>query len=142
MKVMVQMSLDLENPHERVAYDVLTAIPSHGQKEFLVSAILYYTKSPSYLVEVKMDEYLEQLKQLGKVFEGEAYQVLVDHMAALASTRKDLIRSVTDAVADRIADSLSGLDLSKVSKGPKVKKIGSVDVPQDLLDGMLGDFKA
>jgi hypothetical protein len=138
MKVLVQMSLDLDISAERVAYDLLSGTPQHAQKELMVSALLYYTKSPSYLVEVKMEDFLEKLEKLNRIFSDPSYNELVRKMDDIASIETKLIQEVSSAVTSKVEASLASFEFSGPKKKPRTTV--SLDCPEDLMNDLLGQF--
>jgi len=137
MKVLVKLALDTDDLHERAVYEILTNTRGDAQKDLLVSSVLYYTKSPSHLAELRMAEYIERIDQLNRIFTEPTYLALSAKIEELAAVKDDLVASVISTIDDH----LDGIDLSGVRAGHKSKKkSASVDVPVDVLDGMMDSF--
>ncbi len=137
MKVLVKLALDTDDLHERAVYEILTGTRGDAQKDLLVSSVLYYTKAPSHLAELRMAEYVERIDHLNKVFSEPTYLALAARIEELAAAKDDLVSSVISVIDDH----LDGIDLSGVRTSSKSKKKSqTVDVPADVLDGMMDSF--
>lgn len=138
MRLRLEMLLDSAQPYEKLVYDTIMAVPYNAQKDFIVSAILHYSKSPSFLVEVKMGEYLEEIKKLNAVFQDPRYTELLAASTAALDSQSALVGGIADAVTERVAKVLDGLDVS----GPRRKGPGAqrVETPEEVMSGMMKDF--
>ena len=138
MKLLLQIQFDSSVPHEKLVYDLITGQPPKAQKDFILSSILHYSKAPSYLAEVKMTEYLEQIKKLNAIFEEATYQSLVAQVESVAAMQDNLILSISDAIATRVQTALGDMDFSQVKR--KSKKDEKVAAPENVVSDMLGNF--
>lgn len=139
-RVTLQFSLELSSPHEKVVYDLLGSIPEAQRREFLISAALYYSRSPSYLTETKMSEMLKKMEELSFMFTDPAYQSLVRKMDGLADTQGKLIGTVAEEVADVIERKLDGLDLSAAKSKKGSKKASTSEAPAEVVDALMAEF--
>lgn len=139
MKTILQVQIDTSLSHDKLVYDLLTKMPDNARKDFLISSVLFYTKSPSFLAEVKMGEYLEQLKALNSVFSEPAYLQLVEKHDRLLSQREEVLSSIRKAVEDAVSDAVGGIDLSAL-KGPKARKQKTDEIPDDAMSAMAEAF--
>lgn len=61
----VVLHLDLDDPyHREVVEQIKRAGVREQQRDFLISAILYYARSPSYLTMLKMEDLLKKVEQV------------------------------------------------------------------------------
>jgi tRNA(His) 5'-end guanylyltransferase len=133
-KTLLQFSLDTASPHDKLVYDLIAKQPAALQKEFLTSAVLYYARSPSFLTEMKMTEYLGRLEDLNKVFGSENFQAMKDRIESLLTVKDSLVAEVAAAVAKK----LDGMEFSGPVKGKK--KQATTDIPEDAIDAMAEAF--
>jgi len=139
MKIVVQFNLELNNPIEKLVYDLLMTMPTEGaKKEYLLSSMLYYSRSPSYLAESRMAEYLKKLEELSFFFTDENYLNMVKKIEELAAMKSSLVGSVSESVASRIESVLENLDLSAARKSVKPK--ATEKLPEEVFSGMMDTF--
>jgi len=139
MNLLLQVYLDSTLPHEKLVHDLIQSQPQKTQKEFLLSAVLYYSKSPSFLAEVKMTESLEKLERLTAILDDPLYKDMIKRIEEVTELQDNLIAHVASAVSSKVLAALEGLELSSSPK-TKAKKAEHVATPDDLLSGMVGDF--
>jgi hypothetical protein len=135
MKTLLQVSLDTSQPHEKLVYDILTKQPRDGQKEFLIASVLYYAKSPSYLAEVRMGEYLEQLGKLNAVFADSSLVEVTSRLDELVALKDSMIEQVSAAVLKK----LDGIEFSGPARSRKKDK-AIADMPEDAVSAMTDAF--
>jgi hypothetical protein len=61
----LELILDLKSFYDKAVVKLLRELPVEQRKEFVISALLYYAKSPSYLMNLKIEEMLSNLNNNG-----------------------------------------------------------------------------
>jgi hypothetical protein len=57
------LKMDTNNIYDKSVLKLIKDIPESQRKDFVISALLYYSKSPSYLTDLKMEEMLKALNE-------------------------------------------------------------------------------
>lgn len=60
----INLEFNLQQAYDKMAYSILKAQPDESRKDYLVSALLYYSKSPSFTLELLMKELIEKLSSV------------------------------------------------------------------------------
>jgi hypothetical protein len=84
-KVAVTLDLDTSSPHDKAVYDALVALPNNeARRDYMVSAMLYYVRSPSYLMALKLDESYAQVKALSELIKSPKLDSLADKLSGVS----------------------------------------------------------
>jgi hypothetical protein len=59
------LKMDTSNAYDKSVLKIIKDLPESQRKDFVISALLYYSKSPSYLMDLKVDEMLKTLNDKG-----------------------------------------------------------------------------
>lgn len=135
MKVIMQMEFELTNPVEKLVYDLLNSLPKGQRREYLMSALLYYSRSPSFLAEQKMEGYMKKMEELAFVFSDPNYQDVLRQLQKLTDVKDQLAESV----ADRVASLIGSLEFAP-SRSKKAKKVQAEELPESTMDSLLDSF--
>lgn len=133
-KVVFTLEFDRVDRYDSAIMDVLQKIPDYArQKEFIVSALLFYIRSPLYATQTRLDEFSKDTQDTLQKFSDLMDSKLADTQAPdLSKLLPEILRSIKRTMTTEMTELLKK-ELKKVQMAP----VGTIS--QDLLEEKIAD---
>jgi hypothetical protein len=109
-KIAVTLQLDTGSAHDKAVFDALVALPDDdARRDYMVSAMLYYVRSPSYLMALKLEDSYEQVRALSELIKSPKLDGLANRLEEVTgSLTSDLKGYLGDIIQSAVSKAFSG----------------------------------
>jgi hypothetical protein len=138
-KISITLQLDTGSAHDKAVFDALVALPDDdARRDYMVSAMLYYVRSPSYLMALKLEDSYAQVKALSELIKSPKLDALADRLTVVADSLSTDLREFLEAtVLTAVGKAFSG---QRFAFAPVAEVEVGHEEASDLIDSMINEF--
>lgn len=138
-KISITLQLDTGSAHDKAVFDALVALPDdEARRDYMVSAMLYYVRSPSYLMALKLEDSYEQVRALSELIKSPKLDALAERLAGVAdSLSVDLREFLEETVQAAVSKVFAGQRFAFAAVPEPV--IGHEEAPE-VINDMVREF--
>lgn len=136
-KVSLTLTLDTSSPYDLAVRDILKSLPDDAsRRDYLVSALLFYSRSPTYLMSLKLQDAYTQVETLADLIQSPKLAEVTDKLNELVSA---IDEHLENKVAQAVTRALTGKVFLTSKTEPEPVDTNEYVDADDLFNSLLAD---